>query len=124
MTESGDIGSLTGDLNTRLGEKFGLKRGSLEQRMKKAGRRLPGRVHRDAAVIGAASALAAHPKLRKRVDQAGAAAAHRRIAQHLETVNPKERRTTFLLGMLAGLAFNLLLLAALTVGFLMWRGLI
>ena len=43
MTESGDIGSLTGDLNTRLGEKFGLKRGSLEQRMKKAGRRLPGR---------------------------------------------------------------------------------
>ncbi|MDU8929889.1 hypothetical protein RXV86_21085 [Alisedimentitalea sp. MJ-SS2] len=122
MTESADITKLQSDLKTRLDQKLGLKRGSLEKRMKKAGRRLPRRVHRDAAAIGEAAALAEHPKLRRRVDAAGIKAAHHRISEHLSRIDPREQRIRFWLGVLAGLAFNVLAVATLVIVVLKWRG--
>jgi len=123
MTESGDITELANDLEARLGEKLGLKRGPLEKRVRKAGRRLPRRVHRDAGVIGKAMQLADHPKLRRRVDRKQVDNAHQRIVEHLGKIDPKERRIHFALGVLSGLAFNILLLIALVIVFLKWRGL-
>ena len=122
MTESAEITELQSDLQTRLGQKLGLRRGSLERRMAKAGRRLPRRVHRDAALIGKAGELADHPKLRRRVDRAGVQAAHDRIAEHLDKIDPRERRIRFWLGVLGGLAFNVLAVAALLIVVLKWRG--
>lgn len=124
MSESGDITTLADDLEQRLGDKLGLRRGPLPVRLRKAGRRLPRAVRRDAEMIGQAGALAVHPKLRKRVDRAAVVAAHRRVSEHLDSVDPGQRRVNFLLGILAGLVANLLLLAALTAIVLKWRGLI
>ncbi|MEZ5714113.1 MAG: hypothetical protein R3D85_02395 [Paracoccaceae bacterium] len=124
MTESGDITALSADLEQRLGDKLGLRRGSLSARARKAGRRLPRAVRRDAELIGQAGLLAAHPKLRKRVDAPAVAAAHRRVAEHLDGIDRGERRMNLLLGLLAGLVANLILLALLTVAVLKWRGLI
>ena len=124
MTESGDITGLASDLETRLGQKFGLRRGTLEKRVRKAGRRLPKRVHRDAALIGKALELETHPKLRRRIDRQAVGAAHLRIAEHLDTIDPKERRKDAWLSLLGSLAFNVLAVAALAVVVLKWRGLI
>lgn len=124
MNESGDITGLASDLESRLDRKLGLKRGPLDKRMRKAGRRLPRRVHRDAETIGKALDLAAHPKLRRRVDQDAVRSAHQRIAEHLDKIDPKERRMQFLLGILGGLAFNVLLVIALVISVLKWRGLV
>ena len=78
---------------------------------------------RDAAVIGQAVELDHHPKLRKRVDGPAVKAAHDRIARHIDTIDPKERRKDFWLGQLGSLAFNLLVIVALVVTVVKWRGL-
>ena len=122
MTESADITELQSDLQTRLAQKLGLRRGPLDKRLAKAGRRLPRRVHRDAAVIKEAAELMDHPKLRRRVDQASIQAAHDRIADHLDRIDPKERRVRFWLGVLGSLAFNVLAVATLLIVVLKWRG--
>ncbi|WP_322866654.1 hypothetical protein U5922_010960 [Aquicoccus sp. G2-2] len=124
MSESRDINTLSDELAGKLGEKLGAKRGDFPARLAKAGRRLPRVVRRDAKVIDAALELGAHPKLRRRINQGEAQAAHRRIAAHLDRIDPKARRINFLLGMLGGLAFNLLLFAGLVLGVLKWRGVI
>ena len=124
MTESADITTLGEDLQARLGAKLGLRRGSLAVRLQKAGWRLPRRIKRDGAAIGQAIELAAHPKLRRRVNQAEIGAAHRRVAAYLDGIDPNERRARLMLGLLGGLVFNLLLLGALTIAFLKWRGMI
>ncbi|MDQ2089996.1 hypothetical protein [Marimonas arenosa] len=124
MSDSQDITALASDLEARLDSKLGLRRGALPVRMRKAGRRLPRWVHRDAQVIGAALDLSAHPKLRRRVDQARVRAAHRRIADHIDQIDPKEQRTRFVLGVLAGLALNMLAMTGLLLAFLYWMKLI
>jgi hypothetical protein len=124
MTESNDLTHTVADLQGLLAEKLGLRKGGFDARMRRAGRRLPRRIHRDARVIGKAMELGAHPKLRRRIDTAAVAAAHRRMRLHLKAIDPRDRRRGFMLGMLGGLAFNLLAAGALLVALLNWRGLI
>lgn len=124
MTESNDITKAADDLQRLLADKLGLKKGGFGARIRRAGRRLPRRVHRDAQVITAALELAAHPKLRRRIDARAVSAAHRRMRLHLEAIDPRDRRIGFVLSMLGGLAFNLLAAGALLIALLQWRGLI
>lgn len=124
MRASSDIGALARELETRLDDKLGLRKGAFPARVKRAGRRIPKWVHREAAVISEALTLDAHPKLRRRIDVAQVQRAHDRIRQHLDAIDPADRRLGLILGMLGALAFNLLLFAALVLGFLKWQGLI
>ena len=124
MSESSDISRLAADIETRLETKFGQRRGSLVKRLRKAGGGLPRRVVRDADTIGQALALDTHPKLRRRIDRGAVQAAHDRIAAHLDTIDPKERRKDFWLSLLGSLALNLLAIVALVVLVVKWRGLI
>ncbi|WP_137699436.1 hypothetical protein [Marimonas lutisalis] len=124
MTESATLARMTDELEALLGEKLGLRKGDVPARVARAGRRLPKWVHRDARLIGEALALGAHPKLARRIDLARVQAAHRRIKAHLKEIDPKDRRKGAILNLLGSLSFNLLLFAALVIGFLKWRGLI
>ncbi len=124
MTERNDIEALAEDLEVRMGETLGLTRGDFAARVARAGRLLPRAVRRDAKELGAALELAAHPKLRRRVDEEATQAAYQRVRAHLDTVDPKARRTNFVLGILAGLAFNILLAVGLLLAFLHWRGML
>jgi hypothetical protein len=58
------------------------------------------------------------------IDHKKARGARDRLTAHLMTVDPKERRKDWILGILGGLAFNLLLIGALAIIWLRWRGIV
>ncbi len=112
------------ELCALLDEKLSLGRGPLQTRLNRAGRRLPARIRDQAQVVAEAETLAAHPKLARRIDHARVARAHAEARAHLRSIDPADRRRGAVLGILGGLAFNLLLLAGLTLAFLHWRGIV
>ena len=112
------------DLCALLDEKLSLRRGPLQTRLNRAGRRLPARIRAQAQLIAEAETLATHPKLSLRIDRDRVARAHAEVRAHLRAIDAADRRRGAVLGLLGGLAFNMLLLAALTLAFLRWRGLV
>ncbi|MCA8880638.1 MAG: hypothetical protein KDA73_11940 [Rhodobacteraceae bacterium] len=107
-----------------MGDRLGVTGADLEQVRHRAGRWLPWRLRRDADYLIEAEMLAAHPKLRHLVDPGRSARAERHLRDHLATRDPVRERTNRLLGQLAAFAFNVLLFAAIVIGFMWWRGLI
>ena len=63
-----------------------------------------------------------HPKLRTMVDQSKFEKAHKALINYLNTIDPVERRKTRILGVLEVISFNLILVVAALLIFLMWRG--
>lgn len=110
------------DLCALLDDKLSLRRGPLRTRLRRAGRRLPARIRAQAQIVAEAEALAAHPKLARRIDHTSVSHAFAEVRAHLRAIDPADRRRGALLGMLGGLAFNLLLLTGLVLALLRWRG--
>ncbi len=123
MIDEKELQACTDRLADLLAEKLHLSRGSFERRMRRAGRRLPKRLHQQAAVIVQAQHVAGHPRLAIQTQADDVYRAAREIEQHLKTIDPVDRRKGAILGLLGGLSFNLLALAALVILFLRWRGL-
>ncbi|MBE9639931.1 hypothetical protein [Salipiger mangrovisoli] len=99
-----------------LESRLGLGKGSFEQRARRAAPRLPRWARRDLATLRRAQGMVGNPKLAMRLDEAELSRAESRIARHLEAIDVKARRSHWRLGVLAGLMFNLALLAALLAG--------
>ncbi|WP_353471533.1 hypothetical protein PVT71_09450 [Salipiger sp. H15] len=96
--------------------RLGLGKGGFEARARRAANQLPRWARRDLRALRDAQGMAGHPKLAMRLDMAELDRAEARVARHLETIDVKARRSHRRLGVLAGLMFNLLLLAALLAG--------
>lgn len=124
MTDSTDLDGRVAHLEEMMAEKLGQKRGGLLQRSRRAGRMLPRRLRRDAEAIGQAQAMAAHPKLRRRIDAAAVSGADERLRAHLKEIDPADRRKGVWLGILAGFGFNMLVLGSIILAVLLWRDLI
>ncbi len=99
-----------------------LKARTLDRALSKAGRLLPKWAHRDGAYLADAQRYLNHPKLRLMIDEAKAEQAYKALISYLETIDPKERRKTRILGTLGVVSFNLILVVAALIGFLVWRG--
>lgn len=82
---------------------------SLARALKKTRHRLPRRIRRQAAYLARAEELAAHPRLRLTLDRPALHRAAREVQAHLRAIDLADRRKGWWLGMLGGLAFNLLL---------------
>lgn len=108
-----DLTQKIAHLNTLLEEKLRLRKGSLGHRAHKAARLVPRWVRRNLLILDRAQSMAGHPKLARQLDQSELDRAYRTSVKHLETIDPKERRKDFWLGMMGGLAFNLALFAGL-----------
>ena len=65
-----------------------------------------------------------HPRTMRMIDLERAERAHRDISHRAEKLDLKTDRERMIFGVLSGLAFNLIVLAALFIGVLVWRGLI
>lgn len=122
--ESTDLARKTAHLNALLEQKLGLRKGPLGHRADKAGRRLPAWLRRDLHRLDAASRMAGNPRLARMADPGALERAYSAAVAHLKTIDPKERRKDRLIGIAGGLAFNLLLLAALVLAVLRWQGMI
>ncbi len=120
--DSKDLARKTAHLHTLLEQKLGLRKGTLAQKANRAGRRLPAWVRRNLHDLDRAQAMADHPKLARRLDETALTKAYQAAADHLEQIDPTERRKDRVLGVLGGLAFNILLFAALLFGLLRWQG--
>ncbi|MEM6660215.1 MAG: hypothetical protein AAGB28_17710 [Pseudomonadota bacterium] len=104
--------------------KLGVRDKTLTESVRRAKRRLPRRIYKQAVLLAQAESMAAHPKLRLALDTPKLTRASGEVQAHLTAINLADRRWGWFLGMLGGLAFNLLALTALVLIFLGWRGLI
>ena len=107
-----------------LAERLSIKRGSLADRLRRAGRRLPGRIRAQGQIVAEAEALSAHPKLARRIDHAAVSRAHAEVRDHLKAIDAGYLRRGAWLGILGSLAFNMLLFGVLALAFLRWRGVV
>jgi hypothetical protein len=120
---TGDPANKYADEVRRLIEqRLKIKGPTLEKALARAGRLLPQWAHREGRYLARASQMMDHPKLRTMVDQSKFERAHKALISHLKTIDPVERRKTRILGVLGVISFNLILVVAALLIFLMWRG--
>ena len=103
-------------------ERLGVRGRGLETKLRRAGRMLPNWVRREAERIVEARRLVQHPKLMRQTDPQALERAAERCERWLKSIDPWERRKDRILGFLAVNAFNLIVIAAAFVAFLVWRG--
>lgn len=116
------LDQLVEDVRTGLATKMHVRGATLAGQVRKAGRRLPRTVRRDAEFLVQVLALAQNPKLARQVNMRRAQAAHRHILLHLETVDLGAERRAIALQIAASVALAILVTSILLITVLAWRG--
>lgn len=122
MNVYADITAKAEELRLALRAKLNVKGRDFPKSVDKAGRLLPARLRKQAAVIVKAQGLGGHPKLMRMVDISAVNRAHSEISDFLEGIDPRERRRNAVLRMAGGIAFNLLVVLTCFVIWLVWSG--
>ncbi|WP_212525108.1 hypothetical protein [Actibacterium sp. MT2.3-13A] len=118
------VEQLAASVEALMEKRMGVGGRGLPAKLRRAGRRLPRHVRRDAGMIAEALHLARSPKLARQIDLARLEVAERRVAAYLRGYDRADRRKGAVLGLLGSLSFNLLAVGALVVAVLVWRGLV
>lgn len=112
-------------LTVLLQERLGVRTGAdFPTKLAKAGRRLPRWARRDGRIIADAISLESHPKLARQIDHARVERAIKNLSRHLGAVDPWQRRKAKFLDLAAAIAFVVFVTVGLTLGVMVWRGLI
>lgn len=122
MQETQDIITKVEAVQALLNEKFGVRKRALGKMLRSTGRRLPRRLRARAQVLVQAQEWTAHPKLARRVDRDAVKQAHDEIAAHLRGIDVADRRKGAALSVAGSVAFNLLAVVVVFVGWMWWRG--
>ncbi len=122
MAQDADLPSQIEHSLVLMRDKLGIRAADLRTAIARGRRRLPHGVRKSARQLAEAEPLLAHPRLRQTFDHGALAAAADRLIGHLDGIDVGDRRKGWWLGMLGGLAFNLLAFAALLIAVLVWRG--
>lgn len=120
MSQPADISDRVSDLHKLLVEKLG-GRAKADAGLDRFARRLPRTVRADLKQITTAQPMLAHPKLRLTQDTPAMRQRIDRVTEHVSAIDLADRRKGWILGMLGGLAFNLLLFFAILVVIYVWR---
>lgn len=124
MTEQNQIQDQIAVTVALLRERLGVRGKSLRQALRRAKHRLPRRIYRRAMDLARIETMVDHPKMRLTLDSPHLLSAAGEVQTHLRSIDLADRRKGWWLGMLGGLAFNLLAFAALLLAFLAWRKII
>ncbi|WP_319824696.1 hypothetical protein [Thalassovita sp.] len=122
MIDAKDFAVMERELDKRLLKKLGLRSGPLKRRLQKALRRAPGRLYRAVDEFEQARGLLEHPKLLRLVDTPRVEAAFHALRDHLDSIDPAQRRKDFWLGFAGSAAFALIVSAALLIGWMVRAG--
>lgn len=122
MIDLKDLNTKSESLRAMLRSKYGVRGKTLEAGITRAGRHLPKHIRREARVITEAEALPPHPKLVATVDSESVSKAYEVVRDHLNGIDPKDRRRGKLLSWLGGQVFNLILIVSALIAVLLWRG--
>lgn len=118
----GQVDIYAEEVRSLIEERLRVKAKTLEKALSKAGRLLPKWAQREGRYLSQAAHLMGHPKLRLMIDEAKVKKAHKLLVGHLKTIDPAERRKTRVLGTLGVISFNLILVTAALIGYLIWGG--
>ena len=110
------------EVRAGLAGKLRVRGRTLAVQVRKAGRRLPRGVRRDAVYLVQTIGLADNPKLIPMIDMRRAQAAHRNILQFLETVDLAAERRRIALQIVASIALAVLVTGILLLVVLVQRG--
>ncbi|WP_299351484.1 hypothetical protein [uncultured Shimia sp.] len=124
MIDPNELHRRIDDLTQLAGEKFGFKAKSLARAMKKIGRRLPPRAHKQAAILIEAEDRAGHPKLSRMLDAQAIDRAFGTLEAALKQIDPADRRKGMVLSTLGMVSFNLIVVFVIVMAVLLWRGLL
>ncbi len=122
MIDAADISGKTLALRKQLEAKLGVRSKSWRQALKRTGRRLPRGVRRQGEVLLRAEQLAANPKLARQLRPAEVDQAYKVFNTHLKAIDVADRRKGWWLSLAGSLAANILLVIALVLLVLRWRG--
>ncbi|MBV7409191.1 hypothetical protein [Maritimibacter sp. DP1N21-5] len=109
-------------LASLMEERLDIRGQGLRAKLRRAGRKVPRWVRREIEALLEALDLSEHPKLAARVDHGRIESGTSRVERWLLDIDPWDRRRGVAVEWGAGLAFNLLLVVAIFVALLGWRG--
>lgn len=107
-------------LTAKTGIKTGPKCDGFYHALRRAGRDVPRAVHRHAAVFARAKHMAGHPRLRQRCTPAQLDDAEALITAALKTIDPRDRGCGRRLAVIGEIVFNMLVVFAGGVIWLIW----
>jgi hypothetical protein len=122
MDIEADIATKAETLRKALHAKLSIKGRSFDAAVRRAGRLLPRRIRRQAAVITKALVLGGHPKLMRMVDQKAVDLAVKDITSYLAGIDPADRRRAWWLKWTGLNVLNVLIVGAGFVVWLVWFG--
>lgn len=99
-------------------DRLGLRGRTLSDQLKRAGRSLPRRIRKEAALLARAAEEAGHPALARRIDEARVARAYDACLHHLKLLGAGQRWRNRLMDFAASLALILLVTLAVVATFL------
>lgn len=105
-----------------LEQAFGVRARTLNEALRRTGRRLPRRLHKAAGQVTAAQAYGGQPKLMRQVDGATLDRAERDVLDYLGRIDRADRRRGQMLNIAALVAFNVLLVIAAFIVWMWWAG--
>lgn len=120
MIDTAEFQTRIARLHSALSTKMRLRGKTLEAQIRRAGRRLPRRQRRAAAIVLGAQDWMGHPKLARVLDMAQVNAAFADLHAHLDPLDPKAARRTTLLRLLGGIVLNLMALGLLIYALIHW----
>ena len=124
MAKTHSIQQRSSDLARLIEKRLGVGGGrGLEAKIKKAGRRMPRWVRREALQIVDAERMMGHPKLMMQAQAGGLDQAFQKCEAWLKSVDPSARRRAFWLNLLTVNVFNMIVLLGLVLVALKLTGL-
>ena len=109
---------------TLLTERLSIRGKGLEAKLSKSGRLLPPNIRREGMALVEAVKLQGNPKLARRVDEESTLKSYEACETFLLDIDRFDRRKGIILGFLTTNALNLLIITALVVAVMKWRGLV
>lgn len=122
MDIEADIATRADALRKTMHTKLSVKGRSFEAAVHRAGRLLPRRIRRQAAVITKAQGVGGHPKLMRMVDQKAVDLAFRDIKTYLAGIDPADRKRAWWLKWTGLNVLNILIVAVCFILWLVWSG--
>lgn len=116
------VKEMVAEVSDLLADRMKARGEDMAARLRHVRRRLPRRLRAEADRLAEAEEMAGHPRLAQQLDHERLAEAHAVLMRHLAPMGAADRRIGWILSILASVAFNLLLLFALLIAVLIWRG--
>lgn len=108
-------------LHRLMRSKLRVRGSSFPAALDRAQRRLPKHVRNQARRLAEAVPVTAHPKLRATLDLKALDRAATDVEAYLQTIDLADQRKGYILGVLGSIAFNMLLIIAALIAYLLLR---